>query len=159
MASSNSDLIVWYLFISGDPHCREFKLIVHNNWSNIYGPVCSFISTTILCIFMKCTEIGAEMQSYRPHMIVWFFTKRWFFTKKVRTCNRASVFAIKLATLRLKCILYLSLTAGDENHEVMCRVKPLCPGGCTCNSENVVDCRGIGLTELPSTFPDGSVEL
>ncbi|XP_071792808.1 slit homolog 2 protein-like isoform X2 [Asterias amurensis] len=48
---------------------------------------------------------------------------------------------------------------GDENHEVMCRVKPLCPGGCTCNSENVVDCRGIGLTELPSTFPDGSVEL
>ncbi|XP_022086573.1 slit homolog 2 protein-like isoform X2 [Acanthaster planci] len=49
--------------------------------------------------------------------------------------------------------------SGEEDHEVMCKVKPLCPAGCACNSENVVDCRGIGLTELPTTFPDRAVEL
>ncbi|XP_072025835.1 LOW QUALITY PROTEIN: slit homolog 2 protein-like [Amphiura filiformis] len=47
---------------------------------------------------------------------------------------------------------------GEENHEAKCKVEPLCPAKCSC-TEDTVDCRGIGLKELPTTFPDECVEL
>ncbi|XP_063963527.1 slit homolog 1 protein-like isoform X4 [Lytechinus pictus] len=47
---------------------------------------------------------------------------------------------------------------GNENHEALCEVEPLCPEKCECTSKSV-DCRARGLTELPDTFPYHMMEL
>lgn len=75
-------------------------------------------------------------------------------------CGRLNLSHITLIVQR-KCqqIFVNFLTyAGEENHEAKCKVEPLCPAKCQC-TEDTVDCRGIGLKELPNTFPDQVVEL
>ncbi|XP_033125426.1 slit homolog 2 protein-like isoform X1 [Anneissia japonica] len=47
---------------------------------------------------------------------------------------------------------------GEEDHDKQCKIEPLCPEKCSCQSD-VVDCRGQGMTELPHAFPIDMVEL
>ncbi|XP_071827051.1 slit homolog 2 protein-like isoform X4 [Apostichopus japonicus] len=47
---------------------------------------------------------------------------------------------------------------GGESHEDLCEVEPLCPKECSCQNE-IVDCRGRGLSELPEMFPYDMTEV
>lgn len=35
----------------------------------------------------------------------------------------------------------------------------VCPAACTCNNNNVIDCRRKSLTEIPANLPEGIVEM
>ncbi|KAJ8025760.1 Slit-like 2 protein [Holothuria leucospilota] len=66
----------------------------------------------------------------------------------------ASVKGVKIAELQptdFRC-------TGDESHEDLCDVEPLCPKECDC-MDGVVDCRGRGLSELPDIFPYDMTEV
>ncbi|XP_027708075.1 slit homolog 3 protein-like, partial [Vombatus ursinus] len=47
---------------------------------------------------------------------------------------------------------------GAHSEPPSCSVNSIsCPSACTC-SNNIVDCRGKGLTEIPANLPEGIVE-
>eukprot|EP00057_Strongylocentrotus_purpuratus_P018124 XP_011672598.1 PREDICTED: slit homolog 2 protein [Strongylocentrotus purpuratus] len=81
----------------------------------------------------------------RPHIHLGLFT----------TCETPrQLHGLKVAELQtsdFRC-------TGNENHEALCEVEPLCPAKCECTSKSV-DCRNRGLTELPFTFPYHMMEL
>ncbi|XP_028907039.1 slit homolog 3 protein [Ornithorhynchus anatinus] len=48
---------------------------------------------------------------------------------------------------------------GPHSEPASCSVNSVsCPSACTC-SNNIVDCRGKGLTEIPANLPEGIVEV
>ncbi|XP_072487031.1 slit homolog 3 protein isoform X1 [Notamacropus eugenii] len=48
---------------------------------------------------------------------------------------------------------------GPHSEPPSCSVNSIsCPSACTC-SNNIVDCRGKGLTEIPANLPEGIVEI
>ncbi|OCT88505.1 hypothetical protein XELAEV_18017132mg [Xenopus laevis] len=48
---------------------------------------------------------------------------------------------------------------GTQNEPPSCNANAVsCPSACTC-SNNVVDCRGKGLTEIPANLPEGIIEI
>uniref|UniRef100_A0A8C8RK11 Slit guidance ligand 3 n=1 Tax=Pelusios castaneus TaxID=367368 RepID=A0A8C8RK11_9SAUR len=49
--------------------------------------------------------------------------------------------------------------SGSHSEPPSCNANSItCPSPCTC-SNNIVDCRGKGLTEIPSNLPEGIVEI
>uniref|UniRef100_A0A8C0GUV2 Slit guidance ligand 3 n=1 Tax=Chelonoidis abingdonii TaxID=106734 RepID=A0A8C0GUV2_CHEAB len=49
--------------------------------------------------------------------------------------------------------------SGSHSEPPSCNANSItCPSACTC-SNNIVDCRGKGLTEIPSNLPEGIVEI
>ncbi|XP_055963938.1 slit homolog 3 protein [Sorex fumeus] len=49
--------------------------------------------------------------------------------------------------------------AGPHSEPPTCNANSIsCPSACTC-SNNIVDCRGKGLTEIPANLPEGIVEI
>lgn len=56
-----------------------------------------------------------------------------------------------------KTLLFVSLAGQQSFMAPSCSVLH-CPAACTC-SNNIVDCRGKGLTEIPTNLPETITEM